>query len=126
MNRCNRSPSPAYRAFVEDIREYADDDHKPGEEVTRAIADALADELRERFKTSWEVTSTADTACLRQLITGANACTCDRSWIDREHERIGTGDEPPHKHPHSDHASLWLDADDTPVVFSMHVSHPER
>jgi hypothetical protein len=27
---------------------------------------------------------------------------------------------------HSDHASFWLDEDDDPVVFSMHVSHPER
>jgi hypothetical protein len=63
MSRFNRHPSPAYRAFVDDIREYANADQEPGENVRRAIADALADELREQFKTYWEVTSTADTAC---------------------------------------------------------------
>jgi hypothetical protein len=126
MSRFNRSPSPAYRAFVATVQEYADADHDPGEAVTRAIADALADELRERFKVHWNVTSTADTACLRRLITGADDCTCDHSWIDREVETVGASDEPPHKPPHSDHASLWLDANERPVVFSMHIAHPER
>jgi hypothetical protein len=126
MSRFNRQPSQAYRTFVETIREYADANQEPGEAVTRAIADALADELRERFKDHWAVTSTADTACLRRLITGADDCPCDRSWIDREVETVGVGDDPPHKPPHSDHASLWLDANDEPAIYSMHVHHPAQ
>jgi hypothetical protein len=42
MSRCNRSPSPAYRAFVATVQEYADADQEPGEAVTRAIAAVLA------------------------------------------------------------------------------------
>lgn len=123
MSRFNHHPSSEYRAFVETIREYADD-QEPGENVRRAIADALENHLRERFQNAWKVDSTADTACLRRLITGENECNCDRSWVDRERETVGEGDDPPHKPPHSDHASLWLQ-DDEPAVYSMHVSHPE-
>lgn len=65
MSRFNRSPSPAYREFVSTVQEYADDDQEPGEGVSRALADALSDELRERFEAYWKVESTADTACLR-------------------------------------------------------------
>jgi hypothetical protein len=65
MSRFNRSPSPAYRAFVATVQEYVDADQEPGEAVTRAIADALADELRERFTAHWEVETTAETACFR-------------------------------------------------------------
>ncbi len=126
MSRFNRSPSPSYRAFVEDVQEYADVDHEPGENVRRAIADALSDELRERFTNAWTVNSTADTACFRRLITGEEECNCDRSWIDREIESVGKGEKPPHSPPHSDHASLWLDEGDEPAVYSMHVYHPEQ
>lgn len=126
MNRFNRHPSPAYRAFVSTVQEYADDDQEPGEDVRRAIADALEDELRERFKDYWTVDGTADTACLRRLITGEDECSCDRSWVNRELETVGEGDDPPHKPPHADHSTLWLDENDSPVVFSMHVSHPEQ
>lgn len=120
MSRFNRHPSPAYRAFVETVREYAADEQEPGENVHRALADALSDELRDRFKTHWAVATTAETACLRRLITGADECTCNRSWINRERETVGNGEKP----PHADHASLWLDADGDPAVFSMHVHHP--
>lgn len=122
MSRFNRSPSPAYRAFVSTAQEYTNDDQESGVGVRRAIADALENHLRERFKNAWKIDSTADTACFRCLITGENECNCDRSWVDHELEIVGEGDEP----PHSDHASLWLDEDDEPAVYSMHVSHPER
>jgi hypothetical protein len=86
MNRFNRHPSPAYRAFVATVQEYADADHQPGENVTRAIADALSAELRERFKASWEVTSTADTAFRVKNRPEAAAIThhCFRSvrWLE--------------------------------------------
>ncbi len=47
------------------------------------------------------------------------------SWGNCEANRSSTSKEPPHSPPHSDHASLWLDADDDPTVYSMHVYHPE-
>lgn len=125
MSRFNRSPSPEYRAFVEEVREYAEANQEPGENVRRAIADALSDDLRERFKAAWNVETTAETACLRRLTTGDDECNCDRSWIDRELESVGKGEKPPHKPPHSDHASLWLDEDGEAVVYGMHVYHPE-
>lgn len=46
MSRFNRYPSPEYRAFVEKVQEYADDDQEPGENGRRAIADAFSDDLR--------------------------------------------------------------------------------
>ncbi|UPM44853.1 hypothetical protein [Halocatena salina] len=125
MSRFNRSLSPAYQAFVSTVQEYADDDQEPGEGVRRAIADALEDELRERFKNAWKVDEQAEKPCFRRLITGEDECSCDRSWIDRELETVGKGERPPHKPPHSDHASLWLDEDGEPAIFSIHVYHPE-
>lgn len=114
-----------WSASSETVREYASDDHEPGEGVRRAIADALSDELRERFKAAWKVDERAEKPCFRRLITGEDKCNCDRSWIDRELETVGKGDKPPHSPPHSDHASLWLNGDDDPTVYSMHVYHPE-
>lgn len=70
MSRFNRNPSPAYRAFVEEIQEYAEANQEPGEGVRRAIADALEDDLHGRFKGAWNADDTADTACFRRLITG--------------------------------------------------------
>ncbi len=125
MSRFNSNPSPEYRAFVETVREYADGDQEPGEGVRRAIADALSDELRERFKAAWKVDRTVDTVCVRRLITGEDECNCDRSWIDGERETVGEGDKLPHKPPHAVHSTLWLDEDDEPAVYSMHVYHPE-
>ncbi len=95
MSRFNRSPSPEYRSFVESIQEYIDDDQEPGEGARRAIADALEDHLRERFKNAWNVDERAETPCFRRLITGEDECSCDRSWIDRELESVGEADEPP-------------------------------
>ncbi len=79
MSRFNRHPNSAYRAFVSTVQEHADDDQEPGEGVRRALADALSHNLRERFNDYWKVDETADTACLRRLITGEERCNCDRS-----------------------------------------------
>ncbi|WP_330633637.1 hypothetical protein [Halocatena halophila] len=86
MSRFNRNPSPAYREFVETVREFAARDQEPGENVRRAIAEGLEDHLRERFKNAWKVDERADTACFRRLVTGEDECNCDRSWIDRNEE----------------------------------------
>ncbi|WP_226043532.1 hypothetical protein [Natrinema sp. DC36] len=128
MNRFNRFPSEEYSEFVDVVQEYTDADHEPGEDVLRALADALEDHLREGFKRRWGVDEAADTACIRREITGADECECGstsaRSWIHREQEAVGGRDDPPHAAPHSDHATLWLD-DGEPVLYSMHISMPE-
>lgn len=126
MNRFNHHPSKEYSEFKETVQEYAREDHDPGEDVYRALADALQEHLRDRFKSYWSVDERADTACIRRVITGEVECPCTdtRSWEERELERIGGRDDPPHDAPHEDHAELWLD-DGEPVVYSMHVSAPE-
>ncbi|GGN26959.1 hypothetical protein [Halarchaeum nitratireducens] len=123
MSRFNRTPSREYSEFVDAVAEYAAGEHEPGEDVYRAVADALAEELRERFRQGWGLDEEAETPCLRRVITGADECTCSstRSWADRERETIGARDDPPHAAPHSDHAELWLD-DGEPVLYAMHPS----
>ena len=75
------------------------------------------------FQNRADVERPAETACIRRLITGDDDCFCSdaRSWIDREREQIGARDEPPHQPPHADHATLWLDEDGEPAVYSMHI-----
>lgn len=126
MNRFNRHPSRDYSGLKSEIQAYADADTEPGEDVLRAVADALADELRDRFKQYWGVDEPAATPCLRRVITGEDECNCaaTRGWIAREEERAGERDEPPHAPPARDHATLWL-ADGEPVLYSMHPYTPE-
>lgn len=129
MNRFNRHPSAEYKAFLQEVREYANADHEPGEDVLRALADALSDDLREGFCRYWGVKEEADgPACLRRIIAGEDECTCTgtRSWVDREKETVGDRDEPPHSAPHEDHAELWLSEDGNAVLYSMHVSALEH
>ena len=122
MTRHNPVPSPEYLEFVETIQAFA---HEHGEtEATRALADGLEDALQKRFRDYWGVDERANTACFRRLITGDEECTCDRSWEERELERIGDRDDPPHTPPHSNQPTLWLAAGD-PVVYSMHLYTPE-
>ena len=75
------------------------------------------------FQNRADVERPAETACIRRLITGDDDCFCSdaRSWVDREREQIGARDEPPHQPPHADHATLWLDEDGEPAVYSMHI-----
>lgn len=123
MSRFNRHPSREYSEFLDVVEAYADADHDPGEDVYRALADALSERLRERFRRGWGLDEESDTACLRRVITGEDECTCSetRSWADRERETVGDRDDPPHAAPHSDHAELWLD-DGDPVLYAMHPS----
>lgn len=123
MSRFNNSPSREYSEFTATVDEYADGDHEPGEDVYRAVADALADHLRDRFRRAWGVDEQAETACLRRVITGEDSCTCNetRSWQDRERETVGGRDDPPHAAPHADHPELWL-ANGDPVLYAIHPS----
>jgi hypothetical protein len=128
MNRFNRHPTKEYSEFKKTVQAYADADHEPGEDVNRALADALSDDLREGFCRYWGVKEESDgRACIRRVITGETECTCSdtRSWVDREKETIGDSDDPPHSAPHEDHAELWLSEDGDPVLYSMHVSSLE-
>jgi len=129
VSRFNRHPSAEYSAFLQAVRDYASDDHEPGEGIYRALADALEDDLCERFRSYWGVDAEADgPACIRRVITGDDECSCTstRSWKDRELEQVGAREEPPHKPPYSDHATLWLDESGEAVLYSMHIYGPEQ
>jgi len=99
------------------------DDRPPQDDLWRILGNLLAWELRERFKTRAGVNQSAETACIRRLITGADECSCSetRSWVAREREQIGAREVPPHQPPYADHSTLWLDETGDPVVYSMHV-----
>jgi hypothetical protein len=116
--------SDKYRALKDAIEAYREtDDLPPQDDVWRVLGNLLAADLRDRFQNRAGTAQPADTACIRRLVTGEDECPCSetRSWVDRELEQIGARDEPPHQPPHSDHATLWLDADSEPAVYSMHV-----
>ena len=85
----------------------------------------LAEYQRDRFINGWNLSEPAETACVRRLTTGDGECTCEVSWIDREHETTGERDDSPHKPPHSDHVTLWLDDDSNLAVYSTHIYHSE-
>lgn len=127
MSRFNKTPSKEYSQFVQAVKDYAESEHEPGEDVYRALADALSENLREGFKNYWGVEVEADgPPCLRRVVTGADSCECNTSWKNRELEAIGESDEPPHSAPHSDHAELWLSEEGEAVLYSMHISAPEH
>jgi len=93
------------------------------DDLWRVLGNLLAADLHDRFQNRAGVDKPAATACIRRLITGEDSCRCSdtRSWVDREQEQIGACDEPPHQPPHSDHATLWLDDDGEPAVYSIHI-----
>lgn len=116
--------SEEYHALKNAIDAYFEATGLPDQDdLYRVLGDILAPELRERFKTAYELERPADTPCIRRLITGEEECTCSetRSWVYRELERIGERDEPPHAPPHADHSTLWLDSTGTAAVYSMYV-----
>ncbi|ELZ21079.1 hypothetical protein C475_19013 [Halosimplex carlsbadense 2-9-1] len=94
--------------------------------MTVALADAVEDYLREKFKSYYGVEKEAPTPCIRRVITSDPECSypSTRSWVDRERETVGDRDEPPHAPPHRDHAPLWPDEGE-PVLYSMHIDGPE-
>lgn len=119
MSRFNRTPSREYSEFCDQIKEYAEADHEPGEDVLRVVADGLANYLKEGFRQGWKVDRTAETACIARMITG---------WEKCNHDGLASDDRgtPPHHPPHSDHPDLWLDEYGNPTVFAMHLYHLER
>lgn len=49
MRWFNSLPSSEYREFSNQIREYAEADHEPREDILTVVADALADYLEDSF-----------------------------------------------------------------------------
>lgn len=114
-----------YRQLREAVHDYLD--HEPDDpkwnNIWQALAAILSAHQRDAFVNAFELTEPAERACVRRLITGSEKCPCldTRDWKERELEQIGARDEPPHKPPHSDHATLWLDENGDPAVYSIHV-----
>ena len=95
---------------VAEYRDAADQDMQ----VERALAAILAEDRRDRFVNSHDLSEPAETACVARLI-GSNECP---------HNVLNQDDDPhapPHEPPVADHATLWLDGDGEPAVYSMHV-----
>lgn len=114
-----------YHQLREAVHDYLD--HEPDDpkwnDIWRALAAILSAHQRDAFAEAFDLAEPAETACVRRLITGEDECPCldTRGWTERELEQIGARDDPPHKPPHSDHATLWLDEDSDPVLYSIHV-----
>lgn len=131
----NPKPSPGpnkpvpswdeYRQLEEAVVGYLD--HTPDDpvwdDIWRALASIMGEYQRDAFVDAFELAEPAAKPCIRRLITGEAECVCHetRDWTDREQERVGAREDPPHAPPHSDHATLWLDADDEPALYGMHV-----
>jgi hypothetical protein len=116
---------PEYRHLKEAIHDYLDDepDDPQWQDIWRALAAILGEYQRDAFVDAFDLAEPAERPCVRRLITGEDECSCldTRGWEERELEQIGARDEPPHKPPHSDHATLWLDEDEQPALYSMHL-----
>lgn len=114
-----------YRQLREAVHSYLD--HEPDDptwdDIWRVFGAILGEYQRDAFTQAFALSEPADDNCIRRLITGEDECSCHetRGWEDRELETIGARDDPPHKPPHSDHATLWLDGDGEPAVFGAHL-----
>lgn len=120
MSRFNHTPSPEYREFRDKIKEYAEADHEPGEDILTVIADGLADYLEDAFRDGWNADRKADTACIAPMVSDWDECNHNFAM------RGDPSDTPPHHPPHADHPDLWVDADGEPVVHASHLYHLER
>ena len=123
-----QNPVPTWHEY-DQLREAVYDylDHQPDEplwtDIWHALSAILGAYQRNAFIEAFELAEPADKPCIRRLITGEEECQCHetRSREDRELERIGARDDPPHSPPHSDHATLWLDSDGKPALYGMHI-----
>jgi hypothetical protein len=107
-------PSDEYRQLEQAVNDYldADDTERP---IRHALGAILGEYKRDRFAAAHDLDRPAEQACIRRLITGEDSCPHDALEADPD------PDGPPHSPPASDHATLWLDADGEPAVYSMHV-----
>jgi len=114
-----------YERLEQAIHDYLN--HEPDDprwnDIWRALGSILGEYHRDRFVDAFDLAEPAEMPCIRRLITGEDECTCHErgGWQERELEQIGARDDPPHAPPHHDHATLWVDEDGEPAVYSMHV-----
>jgi hypothetical protein len=108
---------PEYDQLKTALHEYLD--HEPDDpawdDIWRALAAILGEYQRDAFIQAFDLAEPAETACIRRLITGAEACPHGALEADPD------PDGPPHSSPADDHATLWLDEDGTPALYGMHV-----
>lgn len=108
---------PEYRQLRQAVHDYLD--HEPDDpkwnDIWRALAAIMGESQRDAFAKAHDLDRPAEKACIARLIDGRDECP---------HNPVGEDDDPnapPHKPPASDHATLWLDEDGTPALYSMHV-----
>lgn len=113
MTRHNQNPGHDYRALVERINRFQEENS--GDDAVRVVADALEDVYLDEFKSAYVVDRASTTACIGRLIGGWGGCK--HGW---NQPRDVPDDHPPCNPPHSDHADLWL-RDGEPAAFTMHL-----
>ena len=107
-------PREEYRDLEQAIISYRDAADRDAT-VDRAIAAIRWANRRDRFVESHNLSGPAETACLARLIGGHDECP---------HELFDDDDDPhapAHSPPVDDHATLWLDEDGDPALYSMHI-----
>ena len=108
---------PEFDALRDAVEAYLE--HDPPDpsfrHLSHALGAILGEHYRQKFMDAHGLSEPADTACIGRLIDGRDECP---------HNVLGGDDDPnapPHAPPGDDHATLWLDADGEPAVYSMHV-----
>lgn len=113
-----------YRRLREAVHQYLDHDpdNPAWDDIWRAVGAILGEYQRDAFIDAFGVAERADHACIRRLITGEEECVHTLE-PDAGKSLFGPMDEeePPHKPPGSDHATLWLDENGEPALYGMHV-----
>ena len=107
-------PYEEYRELEQTIADYVNAADREAQ-VERAIAALLWERRRDRFASAHGVSAPAKTACIARLIGGHNECPHQLLEADNDPHA------PVHSPPVDDHATLWLDEDGEPVLYSMHV-----
>ncbi len=108
---------PEYEQLREAIQNYLnhDPDDPKWSDIWRALGAIMGEYQRDRFLDAHGLDRPAETPCIARLIDGCDECP---------HNAVGEDDDPnapPHAPPGKDHATLWLDEDGEPAVYSMHV-----
>lgn len=110
-------PSAEYGELSEAIQNYLEHSHDDPkwDDIWRAIAVILGEHQRDRFTDAFDLVQPAERACIAPLISDADECPHSGPYPES-----GTGDLP-HSPPADDHSTLWLNEDDEPAVYGMHV-----
>ena len=106
-----------YKQLEEAVHDYLDHDppDPAWDDIWRALAAVLGEYQRDTFLEAFDLAEPAETPCIRRLITGEEECP--HSPLQEDEDPEG----PPHAPPARDHATLWLDENGEPALYSMHV-----